>query len=502
LTVEKEIVKSTDVLIWLNYTNKRYPGGWWRHTGSNEKIELNTEMLEQILDSSEITKYKIVTAKEDFTEEMRSNIYNTYIIFSDRKYYVSKNIAREIQEHVYNGAGLITSIWDNGTGMISLGWRNKNYSEMLGVDIKGNLPGKEHTVNNPEENNICGICTFSTKEKARKLEIIDTESVEVKAYFEYKGMWNNEKYPAIITNNYGKGKVVYMAFDYGISLKETNLSEMSTILRNSIKYVKPESKKYLPGHTIEMDIRLISRVTKLNVAVEEFVDNAATILKISEEHNAAGNNINWNFILEEGESKQISYTVKIPDRADTYSFETKVSYLVRGLYYTPSELEKITAKVGIEFSSENYIDKVISKLNEIQIEDYVTVNGNGHGNGNGNGHGWGWGAGGWRNSDWSFMGMRDEILKQQAIQEIQQLKNMNIRSQTMYEISIDHIMEAIGYVVNIKSVETEEQREYLYNLLTIQEMNYYKYSENMSYRSWIEWWQERGNKWIKFLSKK
>jgi hypothetical protein len=154
--------------------------------------------------------------------------------------------------------------------------------------------------------------------------------------------------------------------------------------------------------------------------------------------------------------------------------------------------------VGIEFSSENYIDKVISKLNEIQIEDYVTVNGNGHGNGNG----WGWGAGGWRNSDWSFMGMRDEILKQQAIQEIQQLKNMNIRSQTMYEISIDHIMDAIGYVVNIKSVETEEQREYLYNLLTIQEMNYYKYSENMSYRSWIEWWQERGNKWIKFLSKK
>lgn len=140
--------------------------------------------------------YKIVDNKNDFSDELRKNIYNIYLLLDETKY-LSKNLEVLLEDEIASGKSLIVS----GHSFKD----NFKNSELFGAKFTGYLNN-----NNSEvifsENSIIDECIVVNDGKVARV-------VNGKASIECTLKHKSIEYPAILSNLYEQGKVILLTFD-------------------------------------------------------------------------------------------------------------------------------------------------------------------------------------------------------------------------------------------------------------------------------------------------
>ncbi|HDL64120.1 MAG TPA: 6-bladed beta-propeller, partial [Proteobacteria bacterium] len=419
LEVIKTISLRPRVLAWLNYKEKH-----GNLIGELPQVPINAVLIEQALEEAGVLSSHTVLSEDDFATEMRSNLYNVYLIFGRTKHLKKKPYGKELIERVNIGQGLITSLWKHIED--SPGSHNCHGIEVLGIKTKGHLSEKDclvHLIDSP----ISGPGTYQTIGKTVRVEIpeesaaemagyveesnppggiiyltleyTDTRTVEIEAYDKrtligtYSGtgpfiftidgstldeeklgrktiveIYENDELiererlhtscsqtlipgmtfgnlsiievgkaiftsHAIVLNQYGLGKTVFYAFDLGQSVTDDSYNQFVGLLRNSLDYVKPSDDSIISGDVAAIDIAVKSPVvpSNLSINVTEIIPDAIAVLNTFEGQQS-GQVINWNFDLIRNQSKVLSYVVKLPQVAATYSLISDISYQVRDIY--------------------------------------------------------------------------------------------------------------------------------------------------------------------------
>jgi hypothetical protein len=206
-------------------------GAWWQpeNNGKNDnKDKQNTQSavnnIAMILSASGI-KYHIPENEDDFKESLRSGRYNTYILADFR----DEEIVDELREAVYYGYGLIfIKTRPNADPALD---------DLFGVKFTGKTTTAGLPVLIPESQ-ISGEYILQNSGKAIDTTLI-AETAEALGYVTDK----NKTYPVIVSNDYGRGKVILYTFDL---LNNIDQAKVTGLLGNSISYVKPAEHYLMP----------------------------------------------------------------------------------------------------------------------------------------------------------------------------------------------------------------------------------------------------------------
>ncbi|MCK4665775.1 hypothetical protein KAU33_03455, partial [Candidatus Dependentiae bacterium] len=177
--------------------------------------------------------------------------------------------------------------------------------------------------------------------------------------------------PAVVLNDYGKGKAVYLPFDLFYNLTEANLAKLSELLKGSIEYVKPQEVQIIPGGIIPLQIRVKSLVVPLTVKVTEEVPGGVEIIQVFQDGDIDNNSIIWQFNLTYDEMKQLHFIVKLPDTVDIYTFITTIDYLVSGLWYNYAQFTK---DIELTVTSKDIKQNILEELNNLTPESHQDQN--------------------------------------------------------------------------------------------------------------------------------
>ncbi|MCK4665438.1 hypothetical protein KAU33_01730, partial [Candidatus Dependentiae bacterium] len=345
-----DLSTASSVLIWLNQKPEDV---------TSEKLE----RLTQILDESGLLMYNITTNQEDFVKGFRSSLYNTYVVLGNYKN-LEGHTSLEMREHIFAGRGLISSKYYhfNGEG---------NKPEALGIVYHGSYPTMPIMVS-LDDSPISTGGIFTAEELVYKAELNDTSN---SVGYGTISVAPHDPTPAIVLNNYGKGKVVYLPFDLFLNLTEDNLSKLSELLKGSIEYVKPQEVQIIPGGIIPLQIRIKSLVVPLTVKVTEEVPGGVEIVQVFQDGDVDNNSITWQFAVSAPPSinseKMLHFIVKLPDSADIYTFITTIDYLVSGLWYNYAQLTKDIELTG---TSEDIKQAILEELNDLTPETHQDQN--------------------------------------------------------------------------------------------------------------------------------
>ncbi len=370
LEVTKDVSLRPRILIWLNYKE-------------SDLAKVEKSLIEQALEEADTCYYKIVEDRDEFKEGLRSNIYTSYIILGNQLPLTS-HIPDELREQVYLGKGLISSLfW--GVGEVpeaqgqgkGKGQPGNAGSEVLGIKFIGYLPDEDYTISFLESD-ISSAQDFDSLGRAMRVEILPDTLAQTVSTIDAESvghMKDDSSLPAVVTSQFGEGKTIFFAFDFGMSAGETNYDQFASLLENSINYVTPEEEEITPRDVVAIEIKVKSLVTNLQVNVEETLPTDIQAID-SFGGIVSGNCITWNFSLNAGETKTLTYLVALPDVASIYTLTTQASYLVRGVYYTHAPFNALKHEIKLEASSRQLIDEILVDLDNLEVSggDVAKVN--------------------------------------------------------------------------------------------------------------------------------
>jgi len=286
----------------------------------------------------------------------------------------------ELREHVFAGRGLISSKYYhfNGEG---------NEPEALGIIYHGSYPERPIMIS-LEDSPVSDGGIITVESLVYKADL-NPESGSVG--YGIISVSPHDPAPAVILNDYGKGKAVYLPFDLFQNLTEDNTEKLTEILKGSIDYVQPQEVQIIPGGIVPLKIQVKPLVVPLTVKVTEEVPDGVEIIQVFQEGTIDENSIIWQFDLAYNEEKTLHFIVKAPDIADTYTFLTTIDYLLIGIWYnygqftkdiqltgTASELkqsilEELNNLTPEDPQDQNHINNVIRKIEQLNLNNITTT---------------------------------------------------------------------------------------------------------------------------------
>jgi Tol biopolymer transport system component/fibronectin type 3 domain-containing protein len=263
LNVSAETIDGNNLLVWTNYQCEpqcedndigQYGGSHNLEDPAhcrNDASCMRQDLLEGILNGA-TDSYRIVHDRQEFEDELRNPLYSDILILGDQ-YQITDHLSAELREKIYSGTGLISSGWffQEPNGVVKDRLQSPS---VMGIKREGSYGDgnfRIRTVASP----ITIPGEFSAETAGWKIET-DIDTV-VAGWFEDSG--KDELTPAIVLHDYGLGKTVYLAFDYGRNLTDATFAQMAELLGaalHHVHYVDPEQTPYL------------YRLAPLNIRVE------------------------------------------------------------------------------------------------------------------------------------------------------------------------------------------------------------------------------------------
>ncbi len=370
--------------------------------------------------------YKTVTDEDDFEFELRSGIYNTYIIadsHSAKRHChhhghhhrsIHPKLQKELREAVYRGEGLVF-VKTSPSELSSL-------KEALGVKFKG--------VN---RNNDTAIITLDTEITDSGLINFEGDSVKVETITASTiGYFEESSLPAITANDFGAGKTVLFVFN-PVDITEDIL--MTEIFKNSLNYVLPEEYKQNPLNVLEVLIKVEAVHADFDIKIEEIVPPEVEMLGISEGGILEGDTLTWQEYLEADTSSTFSYLIRLPDIEGTYTLETILLNFVNDSY-SVYDTEELT--LYVERDSSNMAINIIDLLDDL----------------NAHGH--------------------DRARINKAIKYIRKILQRNVRTSRDAERNIHDAINAAYNLGRVQSLDVSSIRIEVDELLKIWEVKWYQ----------------------------
>ncbi|MEN8134500.1 MAG: CARDB domain-containing protein [Thermodesulfobacteriota bacterium] len=295
LDVSAQIIGRSNLLVWINYQCESQCGddGYEDHDDSFDKEEdddedhcsqphscqkngvpcIRQDLLEPIL-AGATDFYHIVHDRREFEEELRNPLYTDILILGDQRQ-LTDHLRDELREKVFSGTGLVASGWllhgdhesDND---------HQPHSSLLGVKGEGKY-GHDNLLIMLDDSPVTAVGELPVDSKSWKIEVADDALVA--GWFVDDGdddydhddsfdkeddedrdddhKANHDKgddddlAPAIVLHDYGLGRTVYLAFDYGLNLTEAKLIPMTEMLQRALGYVHFRDT-YQPLYPYEM----------------------------------------------------------------------------------------------------------------------------------------------------------------------------------------------------------------------------------------------------------
>lgn len=305
IEVTKTIPDIIRLLVWLNYP--------WQ-SGQNCP---NRTLIERALGEAG-ANYHIVLNKKDFQAEVGNPYYTDFVILGDH-HPIEDHFADMLRGQVQSGKGLISSMFN----------RQNLDNEVFGFKFSGHLSGRNYPVE-LLESEISDPGIFQSSGRALRISALNP--AENIGWILEETKKRTFKYPAIIKRQYGEGKVLFFAFDLGLS--STNYVPFAALLGNSLDYIhKPlDPASIHPGDFIPIEIKVKSSGGAFDLKV---IESYPPKFKLYDP--ATGEWITRNpwvisMSIEPDETKTILYYALTPDRPDKYNLETEVGYMESGSY--------------------------------------------------------------------------------------------------------------------------------------------------------------------------
>jgi hypothetical protein len=442
-SVTEEIGDPVNLLVWVNDQCDRhqghdrgsgkgsFQGGWYGRYQRCIKVELLQAILAEAVNS-----YLIVYDSDAFARELRNPYFTDILILGDQEQ-LPDQVADELQERVYAGTGLISSLWlKHG---LSIG---QGDDPLFGVRYKGQLFGNYHTIATVPSP-ITETGTIKAEGKAKKVETFPNTQIAGwidESSFGYIGRrshgHDHDGQPAICINDYGLGKAIYCAFDLGLSLDTKTYNQIALLLKNALVHVhkKLEAERFLPYQLVPIDLTIQGMDQTIEAQITEAFP--ATLPLYDPGTGKWITQSPWAFALalEANQTETIRYYALIPDAAGTYVIETQVGLTAQGIVI-PAYTSNI--EITVEKDAASLTADIIAALNTLSVAK------------------------------------KDRAMVQDAIKWLQHLQHGHHGKKEECEDDIQDILKAVDAVVQIESVDIAQIRLLLDDLLRVEEGRYY-----------------------------
>ncbi|HEY3308285.1 MAG TPA: CARDB domain-containing protein [Desulfuromonadaceae bacterium] len=247
--------------------------------------------------------FTIIGEVDAFRREMRSGMYNTYILAGARP--LVDHLESELGERVNSGEGLILFGYDK--------IEDVKLRDITNLKAEGRLPAGVRPMTL-----LPGPMTHAGSDQVDgtplKLRLIST-TVQVAAIVADKG----NAWPMIVLNPYGAGKVVVFASDLS-----------GNLLRSALTYVASAQGDSIPGAPLNAAITLKSLGALFDLRVKENVPVSLPILSISPLGSLDQHLISWPVNVAKDGTAMLAYSVALPETGGSYEASTEVAFVRNG----------------------------------------------------------------------------------------------------------------------------------------------------------------------------
>lgn len=355
LDITKETKGNSRALIWLCKDNNN-------HNSSHNECSQGTDPLEPIIKEAlkqlGIYYYLIVYDKKDFETHLRSNEFNTYLVFNNHEP-IEDHIDEELTEHINAGKG-IAAFFIKKEEQHNMGNSDEKGLPIFGIRFKGYLPDEQRTLY-LADTDVTDTDTLITSGKVEKTELTDPNA-KIMAYF-------NDGTPAIITNIYGRGKAILYTFDLRKTTETATVEQLTKLIKKAVKYTAPVKEPIISGGIIPITIKIQNKSIPITLKIEEQLPANATIITDSTAIRT-GDNLYWTINITTNETKEITYYLIAPDTANI-TLNTNIYYLSTST--SNYELyDQIQININIKNSITQITAPIIEKLNSLTLTDKKT----------------------------------------------------------------------------------------------------------------------------------
>jgi hypothetical protein len=337
IEVTKTIPDLKNVLVWLNYP-------WTSGQDCPDRL-----LIEQALTEGGWS-YFIVLDKKDFERELRNPSYTDFLILG-AQHPIEDHFSEELREQVYSGKGLISALFDR---------QNLN-EDLFGVKATGTLPRGDFVVE-LADSVISPQGTFQSY--GRALDIQDINPAETIGWLIETTKKGTTRHPGIMMRQYGEGKVIFYAFDLGMST--VDYGSFAAILGNSLNTVhKPaDMTAFYPEALVPAEITIKSLGGSFDLRLTETYPQGLKLYYPTDAEWITENPWTIDLTLSPEETRSILYYVLTPDVLGTYSLETEVGYMDNGVYTFYQDLE---AEIAVAKDKVTMVNDAIAAIQALSL---------------------------------------------------------------------------------------------------------------------------------------
>ncbi len=338
LEVTKTIPDAKNVLVWLNYS--------WQ-SGQNCP---DRSLIENALQDVGVN-YFIVIDKKDFEAELRNPYYTDFLILGDH-HPIEDHFSEELREQIYSGKGLISSMFN----------RQNLDEDLFGIQFSGHIPGRDYPVE-LLESEIATQGNFQSYGRTLNVDALNPD--EIIGWVVETTKKGITRYPAVIRHDYGLGKVLFYAFDLGLS--SFNYSQFRDLLNNSLHYIHAPMETttaFKPNYLIPVELKIRSFGGAFDLRITETYPSD---IKLYDPLNVKWITDNpWiiDLHLEPHETETVLYYALTPDVQGTYTLQTEIGYIDNGTY---NFYQDLSIDILIDREATTMTGDIITALNELSL---------------------------------------------------------------------------------------------------------------------------------------
>jgi hypothetical protein len=420
LQITKTIGDRVNLLVWVNDQCVRHFPTPGTKCGEPQPC-VQVDLLERILNEVEVHSH-IVYNRDDFETEMRNPLYTDFMILGDHEP-LTDHHGDELREQVYSGKGLLSSLY------LKHGQCFENEDDsVFGLTYRGHLPGFSHNITIPE-GPLSNAVSFEAEGKAVRVDVNNPAQILG---------WIKGKYPAIVKNQYGRGKTLFFAFDIGLTLDDENFTILSTILKNSLFYIHTpaDTDAFSPYQFVPVMLTLKNLGGAFDLRISETYPEELKLYNPVTGQWIIDHPWVFDIRINSGETKTIVYDALTPDKLGTYTLQTEVGYLENGVYHY---YQTLCQDIVVGEDTANMVGDILQKLNVLSVSKL------------------------------------DELRLNKAIFHIERVQNRKIKHIHDIEENIQDILKAIDSLLSITSTDISEVRLLIDAFLEVWEASWYFY---------------------------
>ncbi|MDT8375086.1 MAG: Ig-like domain-containing protein [Bacteroidales bacterium] len=137
-----------------------------------------------------------------------------------------------------------------------------------------------------------------------------------------------ENLPALVLNEYGKGRAVMFTFNIVESAMNGD-ERFAAMLKNAVTYAKPDEETVEAADTILIEKKVTLYGAGMDIRTIETLDDRLDYLQLFDLNR---DKLEYTFSLADGESHSYRYFMRMPDLAGDFFTETRAEIMAGGMY--------------------------------------------------------------------------------------------------------------------------------------------------------------------------